>query len=108
MQGKHSNFAGVSDPEVLESDDRFMVRLAAIPHVQQHVEVLLFRSSFEGEAMHVSPLLSRKTLHLVNATPDIMHPQTFSGAFLPSSGHRVVLCLELHCVSVSGSTVSCS
>ncbi len=81
-----------------------MVRLAAIPHVQRHVQVLLFRSSFEGEAMHVSPLLSRKTFHPV--VPGIMHPQTFSGALLPSSGHHVVLCLELHCISVEGSTVS--
>lgn len=83
-----------------------MVRLAAIPHVQRHVQVLLFRSSFAGEAMHVSPLLSRKILHPVVATPGIMHPQTFSGALLPNSGHHVVLCLELHCISVEGSTVS--
>jgi len=108
LQGKHSNFAGVSDPEVLEPDDRFMVRLAGIPHVQQHVEVLLFRSSFEGEAMHVSPLLSRKILHPVIATPGIMHPSTFADALLPTSSQHVVLCLELHCISVQGSTVSCT
>jgi hypothetical protein len=65
VQGNHSNFAGVSDPEVLEPHDRFMVLLAGIPHVQQHVEVLLFRSSFEGEAMHVNRLLPRYRILLL-------------------------------------------
>ena len=83
-----------------------MVRLAAIPHVQQHVDVLLFRSSFEGEAMHVSPLLSRKILHSVIATPGTMYPPTFAGALLPTSSQHVVLCLELDCISLQGSTVS--
>ncbi|DBA76693.1 TPA: hypothetical protein ACH3X2_008727 [Trebouxia sp. C0005] len=68
LEGKHSNFAGVSDPEVLEPDDRFMVRLAGIPHVQQHVDVLLFRSSFEGEAMHVE-----EQLQLVVEACDSLH-----------------------------------
>ncbi len=42
-----------------------MVLLAGIPHVQQHVEVLLFRSSFEGEAMHVNRLLPRYRILLL-------------------------------------------
>lgn len=71
-----------------------MVRLAGIPYVQQHVDVLLFRSSFEGEAMHVSPLLSRKILHPVVATPGIMHRPIFAGAALPTSSQHATLCLQ--------------
>ncbi|KAA6426595.1 MAG: formin (ISS) [Trebouxia sp. A1-2] len=81
LEGKHSNFAGVSDPEVLEPDDRFMVRLAGIPYVQQHVDVLLFRSSFEGEAMHVEEQLQlmveacdslHSSVHLANVVHGLL------------------------------------
>ena len=94
MQGKHSNFGGVSDPKVLEPDDRFMVRLAGIPHVQQHVEVLLFRSSFEGEAMHVSPLLFRNILHPVIATPSVMHPPNLQELFCQLPKCSNILCFD--------------
>ena len=81
-----------------------MVRLAGIPHVQQHVEVLLFRSSFEGEAMHVSPLLFRKILHPVIATPCIHQPVLELYCQLPVNMLRFVYTCHL----VQESAVSCT
>lgn len=62
VQGKHSMFEGISDPDHLEAGHRFAVLLLNIPHVQLHLEVLEFRRTFAESVSRVSTGLRSKLM----------------------------------------------